>query len=125
MNEHDPGEPLDGDGPPSLDPDLVERLVGKRLLIGVTYLEHNGDFAEQQQLHGLVEEVSMQAGIVVRLNDGAVRRFPPDLRGVAEARPGTYRLRSTGEEVEDPDYLCSWTITRAPPASQRLDNDVS
>ena len=115
MNDDEPTTPPADSGPPSLDLALVERVVGKRLLIGLTYLEQNGDFVEQKQLHGLVEEISMEAGIVVRLNDGAVCRLPPDLRGLAEALPGTYRLRSTGEEVEDPDYLYTWTITKAPP----------
>jgi hypothetical protein len=118
MNDDEPTKPSEAAGPPPLDQALVERIVGKRLLIGLTHLEHTGDFVEQTQLHGLVEEVSMEAGIVVRLNDGRVCRLPPDLRGLAEAPPGTYRLRSTGEEVEDPDYLYTWTITKAPPKGQ-------
>jgi hypothetical protein len=36
----------------------------------------------------------------------------PDLRGIQEAPPGVYRLRSTGEEVHDPDFFYTWTITR-------------
>jgi hypothetical protein len=115
VNDDEPTMPSEGEGPPLLDQAFAERIVGKRLIIGLTYLEHTGDVAEQKQLHGVVEEISTEAGIVVRLNDGAVCRLPPDLRGLAEAPPGTYRLRSTGEEVEDPDYLCTWTITKAPP----------
>ena len=27
------------------------------------------------------------------------------------ARPGLYKLETTGEEIEDPDYFSTWTIT--------------
>jgi len=115
MSDSEKLESESDDGRPLLDADLAARVVGKRLLIGLTYLHHNGDFAEQKQLHGIVEEISATAGIVMRLPDGSTYRLPPDLRGIRVAPPGVYRLRSTGEEVEDPDFLYTWTITKAPP----------
>ena len=59
-----------------------------------------------------VEHISKDVGIVIRLADGSTYRLPPDLRGIKQASPGTYRLRSTGEEVHDPDFFYTWTITR-------------
>jgi hypothetical protein len=41
--------------------------------------------------------------------------IPPDLRAISEAAPGTYRLRDTGERIEDPDLLTTWTIQEPPP----------
>lgn len=98
--------------PPELDAELIASVLGRRLLVGLTYLEANGDLIEQKQLHGIVEQISRDAGIVLRLPDGSTFRLPPDLRGIQHAPPGTYRLRSTGEEVHDPDFLFSWTITQ-------------
>ena len=99
-------------GDPHLEPEFVARVLGKHLLIGVTYVKYTGEVIEQVQLHGIVEEITQERGIVTRLVDGSVYSLPPDLRGIREAVPGTYRLRSTGEEVVNPDYLYTWTITR-------------
>jgi hypothetical protein len=113
MNDHERADDGAGAGnPPELDEELVASVIGKRLLIGLTYVKHSGDLIEQKQLHGIVEQISKEAGIVLRLPDGSTFRLPPDLRGIQQAPPGTYRLRSTGEEVHDPDFLYMWTITR-------------
>ena len=99
-------------GAPELNEELVSRVVGKRLLVGLTYVKHSGELIEKKQFHGIVEQISRQLGIVMRLPDGSEYRLPPDLRAVQEAPAGTYRLRSTGEEVHNPDFVATWTITR-------------
>jgi len=59
---------------------------------------------------------SNQEGIRIRLQDSDKRfDLPPDPRGIRVAKPGTYRLRSTGQEVVDPDYLATWTIVKPAP----------
>jgi hypothetical protein len=105
-------EDEDKSSAPPLNPDLVSNIIGKRVLIGLTYLRYSGEVIEQKQLHGIVERINEHEGIVIRLRDDARFRLPPDLRGIAEAPPGVYRLRSSGEEVHNPDYLYTWTITR-------------
>jgi hypothetical protein len=113
MNDHERADDVPGaDNSPALDEELVASVIGKRLLIGLTYVKYSGEVIEQKQLHGIVEQISREAGIVLRLPDGSTYRLPPDLRGIQQAPPGTYRLRSTGEEVHDPDFLYTWTITR-------------
>ena len=103
------------DGSPALDADLARRVVGKHLLVGLTFVRKSGELIEQKQVHGIVERVTEHEGIVIRRSDGSEYRLPPDLRGGKEASPGSYRLRSTGEEVHNPDFLCTWTITRPEP----------
>jgi hypothetical protein len=111
-DDDDESDRADDSGPPELDDELVVRIVGKRLLIGLTYVKYGGELIEQKQLHGIVEQITRQSGIVIRLPDGSEYRLPPDLRGIQEAPPGTYRLRATGEEVHNPDFIYTWTITR-------------
>ena len=94
-----------------LDPDFAALAIGKRILVGITYLKYSGELIEQKQFHGVVRKVS-QRGIELELPDGTTYLLPPDSRGISEAPPGVYRLRSTGEEVVDPDFVCSWTSTR-------------
>lgn len=101
----------DETGPPVLEAEACARILGKHLLLGLTYVKYSGEIIARTQLHGIVEDVSSQ-GITLRMADGSTYQMPPDLRGIQEAPPGVYRLRSTGEEVENPDLLASWTITR-------------
>ena len=54
------------DEPPPFDEEFANRLVGKHLLVGLTYLGSSGEFIEQRQLHGIVEDASL-AGIRIRL----------------------------------------------------------
>jgi hypothetical protein len=102
---------------PEGDPPVItwDDLVGKYLLIGLTYTDGDDRILEQRQLHGRVIEASGKRGIVVELlgwNAGERFELPPDLRCFQPAKPGQYRLRSTGEIVEDPDYVVTWFVTR-------------
>ena len=90
----------------------VEEICGKRVLVGLTYIDYRGKLLERKQVHGVVVRASQAKGITVRLNDGSEFTLPPDLRALKSAPPGEYRLRSTGEVVVDPDYICSFTVTR-------------
>ena len=113
MDDHEKADDVvENRNRPELDPELVALVVGKHLLIGLTYVKDSGEFIEQKQLHGIVEQITKEAGIVLRLPDGSTFSLPPDLGGIQQAPPGTYRLRSTGEEVHNPDFLYTWTITR-------------
>lgn len=94
-----------------MDSSLAEAYIGKHLLIGVTYLDHEGNFVEQKQFHGEITRIDDQEGIVINLSgSGDEYKLPPDLNALQEAPEGEYRLRSTGEVVTNPDFLTSWTI---------------
>ena len=87
-------------------------LIGKTILIGLTYYTANDEFIEQKQYWGRVVE-SNENRILVKLNDGEIFVLPPDLSSTQVAAPGEYRLRSTGEIVVNPDYLTTWNINRS------------
>lgn len=96
---------------PVWDVAFAQDMLGKILLVGVTYAKPEGDRLEQ--FYGEVVSVDSQKGIGLRLagqRGGEFFDLPPDLRSVCPAPPGTYTLRETGEEVEDPDYTAMWTI---------------
>jgi hypothetical protein len=63
---------------------------------------------------GRLIHVDAVRGLQLELPDGSHEWLPPDVRPLEEAPRGEYRLRSTGDLVEDPDYVCTWTLTRAP-----------
>ena len=75
-------------------------LVGKKILIGITYVDKDENPLEQVQLYGTIE-VADARGAGVRIQGEARRgeflRLPPDRRAFKQAEPGEYRLRTTGE----------------------------
>lgn len=101
------------DGRPEWDHALAEKLHGATVLVGITYEEPTGDRLEQ--FYGTVMDADPEQGITLRLEgsrQGETYALPPDLRAFFAARPGSYRLRETGEVVEDPDFTATWSITR-------------
>lgn len=98
-----------------MDKHPVETYIGKHLLFGITYLDHNKNSIDQVQLHGTITRIEATV-IAVRL-PGSNEEFtlPPDLDAINEAPPGEYKLRSTGEVVVNPDLLATWTVTQQKP----------
>ena len=84
-----------------------EDIVGKVILVGITHYTRRGACIKQKQLWGTVISAG-QSGIVIRQKDGTSFSIPPDLSSTEPAKPGEYRLRSTGEVVVNPDYLSTW-----------------
>src|SRR5262245_54271512 len=87
------------------------RLIGKHLLVGLTYVNADGTLQKQVQVHGHITAVD-DTRVTMRLH-GSDEEFtlPPEWERFEPADPGEYRLRSTGEVVVNPDLLASWTIT--------------
>ena len=84
-------------------------LLGKVILVGITYYTCDHQLIEQKQYHGIVVRADEQA-VVIRRESGEELSLPPDLRSTKPAPPGEYRLRSTGEIVVDPDFLSTWNV---------------
>jgi hypothetical protein len=89
-------------------------LIGKYVVVGVNYTDQNGELVEQKQFHGRVVRANAREGVVLIQPSGDEMKLPPFLRAFQPARPGEYRLRSTGEVVANPDYTCTWSVTRDP-----------
>jgi hypothetical protein len=95
-----------------------ERLiVNKQVVIGLTYYDHDGSFIERRQMYGKVISVDINRIVVELEGSQAGKTFglPRDLRSFHKARPGIYKLKSTDEEVVNPDYTTTWNIIKPPP----------
>jgi hypothetical protein len=88
-------------------------MVGKTALIGVTYCSADGAEQSHSQFVGTVSRVNLEDGLVLECRDGSERTFPPYAGYYSPAEPGIYKLRSSGEEVENPDIVATWRV-RAP-----------
>jgi hypothetical protein len=88
--------------------DLTE-MVGKKLLVGITYLgtddrpEHRTEFA------GIVTSVAPL--VTIDRGGGEPFTLPPEPDAFDRAQPGDYRLRSDSEVVVDPDFVTTWTVS--------------
>ncbi len=89
-----------------------DELIGKVLLVGITYYTYDNEYIEQKQFYGTVTEANENL-IRVKQKDGTDFTLPPDLSSTKRARQGEYKLRSTGEIVVNPDYLAMWNLNKA------------
>jgi hypothetical protein len=89
-------------------------FVGMTIIVGMTTYEHDGTFVDQQQLHGIVRRVHPTEGVAIELPDGSEFHLPPAFDAIQPAPAGIYRFRSTGEAVENPDLMATFTIHKPP-----------
>jgi hypothetical protein len=83
----------------------ADDLIGKRIIVGITYEDRAHRPVRQEQYHGTISRLNLQEGIVIQTPSGTEKTLPPDLRAVLGARPGAYRFRSTGELVADAELV--------------------
>jgi hypothetical protein len=85
----------------------IEQKRDKSVLVGITYLGHDGTPLREEAFLGRIVRSSARGGLVVRRADGSELEMPPQ---VEKAEPGEYRLDATGEVIVDPYYLASWSV---------------
>lgn len=91
----------------------AEEIIGCIVLIGVTMLDHEGKLVRQWQFYGEVLKADAVEGITVLLHglrSGETYVLPPSTSAFVPAERGCYTLRTTREEVHDPDYLVHLTM---------------
>jgi hypothetical protein len=102
---------FDADGAPVLNVERAEYARGKTVLVGITRLSPTGEARAQEQFAGRLAEIDPDNGLLLDVGAEELHWLPPDMGPWEVAAPGEYRLRSTGETVVDPDYLCTWVLT--------------
>ena len=98
------------------DTNIANQIIDKYILIGISYIAPNGELESQQQLHGIVKSTSEADGMIVDLcgvYKGEKLCLPPDTSSITAAEPGTYKLSNTAEEIENPDYLCTYQVHKS------------
>jgi hypothetical protein len=91
------------------DVEKPETLIGRTIIVGMTYLDRNGAVARRAQHFGRITSIA-DWNISIEREGQGVFRIPYDIRALSVAAKGTYRLRETGEEITDPDLLSNWTV---------------
>ncbi len=97
---------------------LLEELLTKTCVIGISYFDVQGELMKQNQYAGQVVKVDAEMGISVQLrhSDATVPVadfiLPPNLDAWFKAPPGQYRHAPSGVDMENPDYLVTWNVYR-------------
>ncbi len=92
-----------------------EDLIGKHLLLGISYLNEHGVPDKTVQEHGTV--IACDGGVVEFQPVGATKtiRIPYNPSFYEPAEPdAVYVLRTTGEEIRDVDVVVAFEVR--PPA---------
>ena len=99
----------------------AEWLVGKIALVGVTTLSSTNGVVSQLQYFGVIKSVKKGKFITIACEGtckGQTMTLPPDTSIFAQGANAKYRLRSTGEEVDSPDVVASWTVHQSDKTSE-------
>lgn len=93
-------------------------LLNKTCLIGLTYMNSQGDILKTVQYAGTVTAVDKEEGITVKLMlvAGAERapdfHLPPSLEPWFVAPKGHYKNPDFKIDIKDPDYFVTWDIVK-------------
>ena len=101
--------------PLPFDESVAASYVGKYVLVGLSYLDDNGNEFRRCELHGTILSATRE-GILIALkgvHEGEQWNMPPWLEVIRVAKPGVYTLATTNEKVVDPDLLALWDIENA------------
>ena len=103
----------DLDGGEEWDDAFAEALIGKTLLVGLTFLDADEHLIERQQVFGTVEICDPLDGISIRDHrTSELFTIAPILGAIEYGDPGIYQLSDTDEIVENPDFTARLTIIK-------------
>ena len=83
--------------------------IGKTILVGISVFSHENELIDRCEYFG--EIVSIDDVISIKTDDGEIKTLPPDLKSLNKAKKGIYTLKSNGKQVENPDFISSWSVT--------------
>lgn len=99
MDNHD----IPNEGIPS------HEVIGQVVLVGITFYSSTGTLIELFQTHGQAESVAGDL-LFLRTPAGGEFAVPFDPNYLKRAAPGTYREKTTGLEIVNPDFLSQWRV---------------
>lgn len=103
------------------DAAFAQTLLGKTLLMNLTFLDDDGDVIERQQFFGVVIDATEDEGIVLDLlgeHDGDTYTLPPQTSAIQPAEPGVTTL-----EGDKPDFVANWIIHGLPDVPDAANDD--
>lgn len=84
--------------------------IGSKVLVKFNFCDEVGDIVEEKQFFGAIEKITDSEVIIKHPSSGKEVSLPPHFGSYTRAAKGSYDLPSTGETIQDPDYLTEWTL---------------
>ncbi|RRN66561.1 hypothetical protein [Caulobacter sp. 602-1] len=103
------------------DADFAKGLLGKTLLMNLTFLDDDGEVQERQQFFGVVIDATEDEGIVLDLlgeHDGDTYTLPPQTSAIQAAEAGVTTLAG-----ETPDFIANWVIHGEPDVPEAANDE--
>ena len=113
---------IEADHDPHWDAAVAESLIGKTLLMNLTFVDDDGEVEERQQFFGVVIDATEHEGIVLDLlgeHDGDTYTLPPQTSAIQKAEAGVTSLAG-----DKPDFVASWIIQGPPDVANDLDEEA-
>jgi hypothetical protein len=86
----------------------LSQMLGKTLLVGITYLDSEQRVTRKVQFAGTVVEV--EPLVTIDRGESGLFTLPPGEDAYFVARSGEYRLRETGEVIVNPGFVTTWAV---------------
>jgi len=86
-------------------------LKGKVFVIGLSFVDKDGQLIEQYQTHGTVIGLTSNGLLKILREDNSIFQMPFDKEIIEKAKKGEYREKTTGQIIQDPDFMATWEIT--------------
>ncbi len=87
-----------------------KNLIGKSIIIGITFLDDNHERAGKYQTHGVIKEITPDGLIRIAREDMEIFQIPFGKNAIQKAAKGEYIEKETGMTIVDPDYLSVWEV---------------
>ncbi len=85
-------------------------LKGKIFIVGISFINKEGELIEQYQTYGSVLELTSDGFIKLLRNDKSVFQLPYYNEAIESGQKEAYKLTSTNEVINDPDFIMTWEI---------------
>jgi hypothetical protein len=90
--------------------EIKNSIEGKIVLIGLSFINTEGELIERYQTHGFIEGLTELGILRIIQPDNTTFQIPYDHDTFNKAEPGDYRARATGIIIKDPDFIISWEV---------------
>ena len=86
-------------------------LIGKLVIIGISFFDSNDDLIDTFQTHGIIEKPDNLELLRIRKKDNHIFQLPFDPDTIQEAAPGKYSEKHSSTVITNPDYMILWNIS--------------
>ena len=87
-----------------------KKLIGKSIIVGLTFLNDDHKRIGKYQTHGVIKEITADGLISIVREDMETFQIPYDKNAIQKAEKGEYVEKETEKTIVNPDYLSVWEI---------------